>query len=206
MEIKEENYGMVWGTVLLVVGLIILLVALANVLNVAQNPAETIEQWVPEEIKGPTSGFVWTSNDKSINFNDLSLEGDYDISSWGWDFGDDEHSSQQNPSHEYSEIGSYTVSLEVEDENGKTHKSFSGVTLLEGEGNSGQSQSASALDLGLSVSLNRMAIATLYAIAFAIVVMIGGRFLVAGVRLLRPNVRIYKMKVKPKEIDKEPPK
>ena len=46
MKIKEETYGIVWGTVLLVIGLIILLAALTNVLNVAQNPAETIEQWV----------------------------------------------------------------------------------------------------------------------------------------------------------------
>jgi len=44
MKIKEETYGIVWGTVLLVIGLIILLMALANVLNVAQNPAKTIEQ------------------------------------------------------------------------------------------------------------------------------------------------------------------
>ncbi|MCK4366279.1 MAG: PKD domain-containing protein [Thermoplasmatales archaeon] len=200
MKIKEETYGIVWGTVLLVIGIIILLIALTNVLNVAQNPAETIEQWVPEETQGPTASFVWTSNDKSVEFSDLSAEGSYDISSWSWDFGDDESSSQQNPSHVYSEVGSYTVSLEVEDENGNSHKTVAGVSLVEEEGSNGQSQSTAGFDLGLGVSLNRMAISSLYAIAFAIIVMIGGRFLVAGVRLLRPNVRIYKMKVKPKEV------
>ncbi|MCK4902148.1 MAG: PKD domain-containing protein [Thermoplasmatales archaeon] len=200
MKIKEETYGIVWGTVLLVIGLIILLMALANVLNVAQNPAETIEQWVPEETQGPTASFVWTANDKSADFEDLSVEGSYDISSWSWDFGDGEYSSQQNPSHVYSEAGAFTVSLEVEDENGNSQKTVAGVSLVEDEGNNGQSQSSMGLDLGLGTSLNRIAIATLYAIAFAIIVMIGGRFLVAGVRLLRPNVRIYKMKVKAKEV------
>ena len=200
MKIKEETYGIVWGTVLLVIGLIILLMALANVLNVAQNPAETIEQWVPEETQGPTASFVWTANDKSADFEDLSVEGSYDISSWSWDFGDGEYSSQQNPSHVYSEAGAFAVSLEVEDENGNSQKTVAGVSLVEDEGSSGQSQSSMGLDLGLGTSLNRIAIATLYAIAFAIIVMIGGRFLVAGVRLLRPNVRIYKMKVKAKEV------
>ena len=153
-----------------------------------------------EETQGPTASFVWTANDKSADFEDLSVEGSYDISSWSWDFGDGEYSSQQNPSHVYSEAGAFTVSLEVEDENGNSQKTVAGVSLVEDEGSSGQSQSSMGLDLGLGTSLNRIAIATLYAIAFAIIVMIGGRFLVAGVRLLRPNVRIYKMKVKAKEV------
>ena len=107
MKIKEETYGIVWGTVLLVIGLIILLMALSNVLNVAQNPAETIEQWVPEQTQGPAASFVWTSNDKSVDFEDLSVEGDFEISSWIWNFGDDESSNQQSPSHVYSETGSH---------------------------------------------------------------------------------------------------
>jgi hypothetical protein len=60
-----------------------------------------------------------------------------------------------------------------------------------------------SFDLGLGVTLNRIAVAIVFAVAFAILVMIGGRFLVAGCRLLRPNIQFYKMKLKPKEIDKK---
>jgi hypothetical protein len=42
MMIKEETYGIIWGTVFLVIGLIILLVVLTNVLDVAQNPSEKL--------------------------------------------------------------------------------------------------------------------------------------------------------------------
>ena len=35
------------------------------------------------------------------------------ISSWSWDFGDSGSSSAQNPSHEYTTLGTYTVALTV---------------------------------------------------------------------------------------------
>jgi len=201
MKIKEETYGIIWGTVLLVIGLIILLVAFANVLNVAQNPSQTLEQWVPEEVKTPTAAFSWLSDDKSVEFIDASVKGSYEISNWYWDFGDGSSSSEQNPSHEYSTIGIYTAALEVEDENGNSHTARAGVSLAGGETSEGQTQTSMSFDLGFGVTLNRIAISTLFAIAFAIMVMIGGRLLIAGCRLTRPNVQFFKMKVKPKEVD-----
>ena len=38
---------------------------------------------------------------------------------WFWDFGDDTTSDEQNPTHTYTEIGKYTVSLTVIDDEGK---------------------------------------------------------------------------------------
>lgn len=200
--IKEETYGLIWGTVFLVIGLVILLFVFANVLDIIDNPSEKLEQWAPEEVTGPTASFQWWSQDKSIEFNDLSLEGSVEITNWNWDFGDASFSSDQNPNHEYTTIGDYTVILEVEDGNDKSHIARTRVSLVEGEANEGQSQTGMALDLGLDAMLNRMTIIILYLVAFAILVMIGGRLLVAGCRLIRPNVKFFKMKMKPKEIDK----
>ena len=36
------------------------------------------------------------------------------VASWLWDFGDGLTSTEQNPSHTYTEVGTYTVSLSVE--------------------------------------------------------------------------------------------
>ena len=44
----------------------------------------------------------------TVDFEDLSTE---DPTSWAWDFGDGEASSDQNPSHTYQTEGIYSVSL-----------------------------------------------------------------------------------------------
>jgi PKD repeat protein len=46
----------------------------------------------------------------TVYFTDLST---YDPSTWSWDFGDGETSSDPNPSHTYETPGSYTVTLTV---------------------------------------------------------------------------------------------
>jgi PKD repeat protein len=51
----------------------------------------------------PTSGEV----PLTVNFTDQSTG----ATSWSWDFGDEGTSSQQNPSHQYTEAGTYTVTL-----------------------------------------------------------------------------------------------
>ena len=207
MKIKEETYGIAWGTVFLIIGVVILLTAFSFAWNIAQNPSDTLEKWVPSEVKGPTSAFQWFSDDKSVEFNDVSTVGDSDVSSWHWDFGDDSTSSNQNPKHDYSTIDNYIVILEVEDENGNTNTARTRVSLSEGESAEGTTQVSMSLDLGLTNTFDRFAIAIIISIVLAITVMIGGRFLIAGCRLLRPNIQLYKMKVRPKEIEKKvPPK
>ncbi|PWJ44385.1 PKD domain-containing protein [Sediminitomix flava] len=44
--------------------------------------------------------------------------GTNEINAWSWDFGDDSTSLAQNPVHEYSEVGDYTVKLIVSSERG----------------------------------------------------------------------------------------
>jgi PKD repeat protein len=49
----------------------------------------------------------------TLNFSDLSTAPGDTIISWSWSFGDSTVSSQQNPSHTYSDCGSYSVSLTI---------------------------------------------------------------------------------------------
>ncbi len=52
---------------------------------------------------------------ETITFTDGSA---FNPTSWHWDFGDGETSTEQNPTHAYAEAGTYTVQLTVENENG----------------------------------------------------------------------------------------
>ncbi len=48
-----------------------------------------------------------------VQFTDTSTPGDTPITAWHWLFGDGSESVEQNPSHVYSLVGNYNVSLEV---------------------------------------------------------------------------------------------
>lgn len=54
----------------------------------------------------------------NINFNDLSVFVDEQLTKWTWDFGDGTFSSQQNPVHVFQQAGNYQVSLLVENQKG----------------------------------------------------------------------------------------
>lgn len=53
-----------------------------------------------------------------VQFTDLSDPGNGTITDWQWDFGDGNISTDQNPSHTYSDTGVFTVTLEVTNEVG----------------------------------------------------------------------------------------
>ena len=55
----------------------------------------------------PISEFSFTISDLDVDFMNMSQDGD----SYLWDFGDGNISDLENPSHSYSESGTYTVSL-----------------------------------------------------------------------------------------------
>lgn len=54
----------------------------------------------------------------TVTFTDTSDDGSEDIYQWLWEFGDGNTSSLQNPQHDYSIPGSYTVNLTVTSEDG----------------------------------------------------------------------------------------
>jgi hypothetical protein len=104
----------------------------------------------------------------------------------------------------YSENGDYTVFFQVEDGNGKTSNVQAIVTINE-ESNQGQTQVSSSLDLGLGPTFKRLVVIMLFVSLIAVLVMIGGRFLFAGCRLLRPMPKTFKVKIRPNEMELEVP-
>jgi gliding motility-associated-like protein len=54
----------------------------------------------------------------TVKFKDSSEAGSGNITTWQWDFGDGTLSSQQNPSHTYTNAGNYNVTLKVANSNG----------------------------------------------------------------------------------------
>lgn len=74
--------------------------------------------------RAPTASFVYDPSypqvGSTVQFSDRSTDPDNDIQSWFWDFGDGTTSSSQNPTHTYTRIGSFTVTLTVKDKAGNT--------------------------------------------------------------------------------------
>lgn len=63
----------------------------------------------------PGSGY---SSDQEFRFDDCSKDVDGDVVAWTWDFHDGTTSREQNPVHRFRDAGSYTVTLEVTDDDG----------------------------------------------------------------------------------------
>ncbi len=65
----------------------------------------------------PMADFVFTDQGNgTFSFTDLSTN---DPTSWLWDFGDGNTSTEQNPTHTYAEPGTYTVCLTVANDAGE---------------------------------------------------------------------------------------
>lgn len=67
----------------------------------------------------PVSRFNVALVDAEITLTDNSVDYDGTIVSWSWDFGDGNTSTQQNPTHTYSENGDYNITLTVTDDSGE---------------------------------------------------------------------------------------
>ncbi|WP_027419302.1 T9SS C-terminal target domain-containing protein [Crocinitomix catalasitica] len=68
------------------------------------------------KVSNATADFVasdTTCADILISFEDLSTSNNGSINSWEWNFGDESFSTDENPTHGYTEPGDYTVQLVV---------------------------------------------------------------------------------------------
>ncbi|MBK9358857.1 MAG: PKD domain-containing protein [Bacteroidales bacterium] len=96
------------------------------------------------EIIAPIAAFIATpvsgAKPLSVSFTDQSTN---NPTSWFWDFGDGENSTQQNPGHIYAGIGTYNVQLtvtnssgtDIEEKNSFIHVSLGSGTVTDIDGN-----------------------------------------------------------------------
>jgi PKD repeat protein len=87
----------------------------------------------PPSNEPPIADFTYTPNIPTtqdiIQFTDTSTKGTSIIISWSWDFGDGEGSHLQNPTHQYSDDGTYNVTLTVMDEAGLEDDETKNITV-----------------------------------------------------------------------------
>ena len=79
----------------------------------------------------PRAGFSHTTSELTVFFTDISSDSDGEVVSWNWSLGDGTTSTEQHPSHTYSDNGFYTVAMTVLDAEGAS-SSFS-QSILAGE-------------------------------------------------------------------------
>jgi len=80
---------------------------------------------------------------ESIEFSG-SVDGGTPPYNWSWDFGDWNTSEEKNPTHVYSEDGTYEVTLIVSDVNGVYGYGLANVTIYPAEDGSGGNDSSSS--------------------------------------------------------------
>ncbi len=74
--------------------------------------------------------FSFTVSDLSVQFNNQSDIPNGVSVTYQWDFGDGQTSTQENPSHDYSSAGTYTVKLTVTGDNGAIGNASKNMTLV----------------------------------------------------------------------------
>ncbi len=83
----------------------------------------------PAENQPPIADFSYTTDALTAYFTDKSYDPDGSVVAWAWNFGDEETSSAQHPTHTYAAGGTYTVSLTVTDNEGATGSTSKNVTV-----------------------------------------------------------------------------
>jgi PKD repeat protein len=90
----------------------------------------TIEETNTETVGKKIYGFI----NQEITFDGSDSHDNLDdgtITEYDWSFGDDNHANEDIVSHTYDETGTYTVELEVTDDNGLTGNSTKEIIIVE---------------------------------------------------------------------------
>lgn len=202
------------GTVLLVVGIIIVFFVFIQAMTMITGVGDYFREQFPEEegeeeSQGPTAAFSWNINELEVNFIDESEPGDADIRHWDWNFGDGESSSQQDPTHTYDSSGDYRITLRVEDQNGNTDTVNSNIYVDWGNFDTGNVEGKygeMGFDFGVGGVLNPIGAAILVSVLFIVMFLVGAAMIKAGWNLVKPGPSTLKLKIKPKklEVDQAP--
>jgi endonuclease/exonuclease/phosphatase family metal-dependent hydrolase len=65
-----------------------------------------------------------------IDFKSISSDLDGEIVKWFWNFGDNNTSTDENPTHKYESEGDFTVTLEVTDDKGGSNKKDRNINVI----------------------------------------------------------------------------
>ena len=92
----------------------------------------TVSPW-ETPVSPPNASFTYSPANPTtidtVQFTDTSTDPDGTITEWYWEFGDGSTSTLQNPTHQYTTAGNYTVSLTVYDNDGATNSSSSSIEV-----------------------------------------------------------------------------
>lgn len=75
----------------------------------------------------------------TVHFTDQSVAGNSPITNWHWDFGDQQTSNEQNPTHEYQAAGTYEVTLTITTNQGTDTSASQSIVVTSGNDNTDQS-------------------------------------------------------------------
>lgn len=103
-------------------------------LNITDNDGyiDTYTQTVSVTFKPQANFTIDISNPSTsdiITLNDTSTDIDGSIASYNWSFGDETFSQNQNPTHSYSDDGSYTITLNVTDNKGAFNQTSKNIII-----------------------------------------------------------------------------
>jgi len=205
--LKRDLFEMLLGIGILALGLVVILFTFSQAFAIASNPGPWIRNQIPQTPQpvGPSASFDWTSNDASVTFADTSQQGDTQIVSWDWDFGDGQRTNVQNPQHTYPSYSNYQASLVVRDANGKESFAVAQVTTILGDTRSGRGVSSS-LGQGLNVNLDFASILLPIAAVlltfglFLVMSVIGGSIMKAGWNIVRPKPETIRVRLKQRHL------
>jgi PKD repeat protein len=98
-----------------------------DIRNFQRKNGTAVDMGAYENVATPVANFSATPIEilagESVQFTDLSNTfGSWPETTWSWNFGDTGTSSAQNPSHQYSTAGKYSVSLTVQTAEGSDNE------------------------------------------------------------------------------------
>jgi hypothetical protein len=115
----------------------LLLVCFLIVAGIASLIVYVSRENIPQNIL-PTASFTYSptspTTENTVQFINQSTVNDGAIVSWYWDFGDEMTSTIQNPTHKYTNPGTYPVSLTVTDNWGASETGNMSITVQGGLG------------------------------------------------------------------------
>ena len=195
----RERSSLYLGLGILTAGIAILAFVLVTVIGIAANPGPFIERQINagSQNKAPAAAFTWSSQGTFVTFTDHSSSGGAAITSYSWDFGDGQTSTERSPSHSYLTNGIYTITLTARDQNSLSSSATTNANVQSSGGNNGGTYASALGSLDLGNLLLPIAIAVLTTGLYLVAAVCGGALVRAGWNLIRPRPETIRIRLRP---------